>query len=51
MRIRIRSDASVIEIECDAYAVFDDDAALLLVSDHTLLEGDDLNGFEIVWIV
>ena len=51
MRVRIRSDGSVIELECDAYAVFDKEAALLLISDHTLVEEEDLGGFEIVWIV
>ena len=51
MRVLLRSGTAVIEAECDAYAVFDDDAALLIVSDHTLIEESDMKGFEVVWIV
>lgn len=51
MRIRIRSGSDEIELECDSYAVFDEDAGLLLVSDHTLITGADALGYELVWIV
>lgn len=51
MRLRIRSGTDELDLECDAYAVFDDGAGLLLVSDHTLIAEDDLSGFELVWIV
>lgn len=51
MRVRLRSCGEVVEFACDAYAVFDEEAALLLVSDSTLLESEDLDRFEIVWIV
>jgi hypothetical protein len=51
MRIRLRNEGSVIELECDAYALFDSEAMLLIVSDHTLIDRADTEGFEIVWIV
>lgn len=51
MLIRLRSDSSVIELDCDAYALFDREAGLLIVSDHTLIEEQDIDGFELVWVV
>ena len=51
MRLKVRSGSDVVVLECDAYAVFDDEAMMLIVSDHTLVEENETKGFEIVWVV
>ena len=51
MLVRLRSGDDVIELQADGYAVFDEDAGLVIISDHTLLRKEEFPDLEVLWIV